>query len=166
MEKTVAKTEKEPEKLTKPKIAMLIMALVALIFIMAFSCYGCSYQNLTPPDEQEAQDSFKSMYATTWKLDKQGDASSLSEMNNMEVASLAFSNAKNEEGFLSTILGLTDFPSLTAQLGFRQDYGFYLRTNGKDLPIKVTYSSSKDGKTETITLMGEESNIYCYYLKQ
>jgi hypothetical protein len=163
---TQVEAKKESGQLTKPKIAMLVMAATAVLCIMAFSCYGCSYQPITPPDAQEAQDSFKQLYSTTWQLDTEGGTTGLEEFNDLEVSQIEFGKMKNEEGFVSTILIFSEVPPLTAQLGFKEDYGFYLRTNGKDLPVKVTYAQSKDGKTETVTLMGEKSNIYCYYLKK
>ncbi|AEV29350.1 hypothetical protein SpiGrapes_1540 [Sphaerochaeta pleomorpha str. Grapes] len=165
-QETKAGEKKETSKITKPKAAMLIMAAAAMVCIMAFSCYGCSYQPINPPDAQEAQDSFKKLYATSWQLDTAGITTNLEEFNDMELSAIAFGNSKNEDGFVSTILEFADIPPLTAQLGFKEDYGFYLRTNGEDIPVKVTYAQSKDGKTETVTLMGEQSNIYCYYLKK
>jgi hypothetical protein len=158
--------KKGGKQITKAQMAILAMAASAMVIIMAFSCYGCSYQPITPPNEQEAQDSFSKLYSTVWELDTAGVIENLPELNNIALTTLEFGNTKDEKGYVSAMLGFENFPAMTSQLGFREDYGFFLRTNGKDLSVKVTYSQSKDGKTETVTLMGETSNIYCYYLKK
>ena len=36
---------------------------------------------------------------------------------------------------------------------------------GDALPITISYSQSRDGQSEMVTLVGEESNTHCYYLK-
>ena len=159
-------TKSETVKLTKPKIAMLSLAAGVLVFLMAFSCYGCSYQPMTPPEPEEAKENMDKLYNTKWELDTAEGSSFLSEMHDLVIMKIEFGSKSTDSEFIATEMFPSGRPSISALLGYREDYGFYLKNGTMEFAIKVSYSQSKDEKTETLTLIGNESNTHCYYLKK
>jgi hypothetical protein len=166
MEQTEKKEKTARQKMTKPQIAMLAMAFAALVLIMAFSCYGCSYQPVTPPDTEEALDVFGNLYATTWDLDTAAGTPELEELGNDTVSQISFGTTLNDKGQLPVTLELGKSPTLSTLMAFREGYGFYLLVHGQELPVKITYSQSKDEKTETVTFIGTECNEHLYFLRE
>lgn len=163
---TTTSTRDETQKITKPKIAMLSVAAAVLIFLMAFSCYGCSYQVPAPLEPEEAKMSMDKLYNTQWELDTEEGTPSLSEMHDLVIDSIEFGLKTSDSEFIAADIFFTGKPMLSTLLGYREGYGFYFKNGTMEFPIKVAYSQSKDEQTETLTLIGNESNTHCYYLKK
>ncbi|NBK22566.1 MAG: hypothetical protein EOM68_11120 [Spirochaetia bacterium] len=153
-------------KLGKAHVAMLSVSATVLVFILAFSCYGCSYQPITPPTPEEAEVTFESLYNSTWELDTAMGVTALEEMSGIPVERFVIEgkNADNESA--STAMFLQGCPPMFVELSYRQGYGFSIESGSQLFAVKILYSASKDGKSETLTMIGNESNTHCYYLKK
>lgn len=154
-----------PEKLSKTKIAILTVFSLVMLFLLAFSCYGCSYQPINPPQEEEAIDVVARLANTSWQLDETEGTPTLSELYDLVLSSISFSGRDAGLQQLDMDLTLRDEPSASGTLLFVPDEGFGFLFEGDLLPIQVVYDVSRDGNTETLTLVGEESNGRMYYLK-
>ncbi|MDY0290353.1 MAG: hypothetical protein RBR15_16115 [Sphaerochaeta sp.] len=170
-EKQEQPQEKAKEKtkvvLGKGQVAMLSISATVMVFILAFSCYGCSYQPITPPTLEEAKGSFESLYNSTWVLDKAaGVPPTLTEMHNQPVEKFVIDHKQQDKERASTTMHIPGIPPVQAELSYRDEYGFVLTSGAMTFDVKLLYSSSKDGKSETLTMIGNESNTHCYYLKK
>ncbi len=167
-ENTEKKAETRKKKLTlgKAHVAMLSVSATVLVFILAFSCYGCSYQPITPPTPEEAEVTFKGLYNSTWELDTAMGVTSLAEMGNIPVLKFVIEQKHAENESASTTMVFKGMPPMLAELAYREGYGFTIDSGNKEFPVKILYSASKDGKNETLTMIGNESNTHCYYLKK
>ncbi|MDC7229518.1 MAG: hypothetical protein PQJ48_04345 [Sphaerochaetaceae bacterium] len=162
------KEKQEETKAERTKVIVLSGFALVVLFIFAFGCYGCSYQPITPPDPEEAIDVTSRLIGSSWVLDDaQGTQEGLDELHNMVLDSILFSDRlTNPDQELSLSLQFADVPPLSGALIYQEDEGFLLSIENSPYPVNVVYSQSKDGKTETLTLKGQESNIQCYYLKK
>lgn len=60
----------QKEKLSKPKIAILVTFALVLLFIFTFGCYGCSYQPVfEEPTVEEAIDVVSRLAGNRWVID-------------------------------------------------------------------------------------------------
>ncbi len=173
--KTEKSKEGQPEEKAKEKtklvlgkgqVAMLSVGATVLIFILAFSCYGCSYQPITPPTLEEAKASFDNLYSSTWELDTAMGVPALAEMPGMTILQLDIEQKRAESEGANTTIYISGNPPVQADLTYQEGYGFVLRAGDITFPVKLHYSASKDGKSETLTMIGNESNTHCYYLKK
>ena len=162
------KEKQEETKAERTKVIVLSGFALVVLFIFAFGCYGCSYQPITPPDPEEAVDVTVRLIGSSWVLDDaQGTQEGLDELHNMVLDSIVFSDRQtNPDEGLSLSLQFADVPPLSGALIYQEEEGFLLSIENSPYPVNVVYSQSKDGKTETLTLKGQESNIHCYYLKK
>lgn len=162
------KEKQEETKAERTKVIVLSGFALVVLFIFAFGCYGCSYQPITPPDPEEAVDVTVRLIGSSWVLDDaQGTQEGLDELHNMVLDSIVFSDRQsNPDEELSLSLQFADVPPLSGALIYQEEEGFLLSIENSPYPVNVVYSQSKDGKTETLTLKGQESNIHCYYLKK
>ncbi|MDY0243562.1 MAG: hypothetical protein RBQ89_01980 [Sphaerochaeta sp.] len=162
------KEKQEETKAERTKVIVLSGFALVVLFIFAFGCYGCSYQPITPPDPEEAVDVTVRLIGSSWVLDDaQGTQEGLEELHNMVLDSIVFSDRQsNPDEELSLSLQFADVPPLSGALIYQEEKGFLLSIENSPYPVSVVYSQSKDGKTETLTLKGQESNIQCYYLKK
>lgn len=162
------KEKQEETKAERTKVIVLSGFALVVLFIFAFGCYGCSYQPITPPDPEEAVDVTVRLIGSSWVLDDaQGTQEGLEELHNMVLDSIVFSDRQtNPDEELSLSLQFADVPPLSGALIYQEEEGFLLSIENSPYPVNVVYSQSKDGKTETLTLKGQESNIHCYYLKK
>ncbi len=153
--------------LGKGQVAMLSISATVMVFILAFSCYGCSYQPITPPTLEEAKTTFEILYNSTWVLDKaSGVPPTLKEMHNQPVEQLVINSKQQDKEGANTTMHIPGIPPVLAELSYQEGYGFVLTSGGTTFDVKILYSSSKDGKSETLTMIGNESNTHCYYLKK
>ena len=174
-EKTATAEKKETTKKTTPNktlklgrmhVAMLSVSATVLVFILAFSCYGCSYQPIDAPTPEEAQVTFQGLYNSIWELDTAMGETTLKEMGGYTVQKFVIEKKDAENESASTTIVFKGVPSVLVELAYREGYGFYLSTGKDEFAVKLLYSTSKDGKSETLTMIGNESNTHCYYLKK
>lgn len=166
-EKTEEKAQAKGKlKLGRAHVAMLSVSATVLVFILAFSCYGCSYQPITPPTAEEAEATFENLYDSTWELDTAMGVTALEEMSGIPVERFVIEgkNAGNESA--SMAMFLQGCPPMFVELTYKEAYGFSIESGSQQFAVKILYSASKDGKSETLTMIGNESNIHCYYLKK
>lgn len=160
------KETKQKEKLSKPKIAILAGFALVLLFIFTFGCYGCSYQPIKEePTLEEAIDVVSRLAGNQWELDDTEGIPTLPEFYDISLERIAFGPKDPLAAELEIEFTITDTPPMFGRLVFRQDEGFDFYCGSMQLPIKVVYSQSRDGKSEMIALVGEQSNTHCYYLK-
>ena len=159
-------TEKTKLVLGKGQVAMLSVSATVLIFIMAFSCYGCSYQPITPPTPEEARTTFDNLYNSTWVLDTTVGTPTLIEFSDMAIMQLDIEQKRAESEGANTTIHISGTSPVQADLTYQEGYGFVLSAGDITFPVKLHYSASKDGKSETLTMIGNESNTHCYYLKK
>lgn len=159
------KEKKQTEKLSKPKIAILVCFALVLLFIFTFGCYGCSYQPIAEnPTVEEAIDVVSRLAGNRWELDDTEGATALPEFYGVSLQEISFGAVNAQASELEMELHASDMPVMYGRLVFQED-GFDFSYDGNVLPIKVVYSQSRDGQSEIVTLVGEQSNIHCYYLK-
>lgn len=161
--------EKQPVfKRKKLKILILSTFTLVVLLIFTFGCYGCSYQPITPPDPEEALAVSSLLVGTSWILDEaEGPQEGLEEFHTIPLETLQFNeNKPSQEGTLSLLVKFRGEPPLSATLSYQNKEGFSLTIENTPYPVSVVYSQSKNGKTETLTLKGQKSNIQCYYLKK
>lgn len=159
------KEAKSQQKLSKPKIVLLSTFALIVLFFFAFGCYGCSYQPISPPDKEEAIDVVARLRNSSWVLDETEGIPTLDELYNLQLMTLTFSAQSQENQQLTMQLEFAGRPVMYGELFYEEALGFSFRLGQDDMPITVVYSQSRDGKTETLTLVGQESNKHCYYLK-
>ncbi len=161
-------TEKKKTKLTlgKGHVAMLSVSATVLVFILAFSCYGCSYQPIIPPTPEEAKVTLDSLYNSIWALDTTAGVPTLPEMQNMVVERFEIRQKQGEAEGANATMYIQGRPSVQVKLIYQEGEGFVLQAGSTTFKVKLLYSASKDGKNETLTMIGNESNTHCYYLKK
>ncbi len=159
------KQEKPEQKIKKPQIVLLSVFAMVVLFLLAFGCYGCSYQSPEVPDEMQAVDVLSSLAHTSWELDTAMGETSLEELGGMVLQSLSFAARDEEASSLAVDLLFSQSSPLPAQVVYEEEQGFSLVMENQPLGVEIVYSQSRDGQTETITLVGETSNVHCYYLK-
>lgn len=164
-EKNEVQTKKKL-KLTKPHVAMISACATTLVFFLAFSCYGCSYQPVSPPTQEEAKASFEKMYNSTWILDTAEGVPTLPEIGGQTIEKIVIEQKRQDSTSVSASLYIPRNAPILVQLTYQEGYGFLMKTGSTLLPCKILYSVSKDGKSETLTLLGNDSNTHCYYLKK
>jgi len=159
--------DKEGAKIGKSQAVMLGTFFLVMLFVSAFSCYSCSYESpLTPLDEEEARFVLTRLVATSWALDTTEGEATLPELYNLVITDLVFDEELSEDGTLRVSLKVKDKVPVPATILQSEDGNITLSLNKADTVVLLSWSSSKDGKTETITLRGGESKAQCYYLKQ
>lgn len=157
---------KENTKIGKSQAVMLASFFLVMLFISAFSCYSCSYQSpLTPLDKEEGRAVLSHLVATSWTLDTTEGETALPEFYNLVITDLAFFDEFSEDGSLKVSLGLKNKAPVQGSLLHNEEGNISLFYNTEETQVLVSWSTSKDGKTETITLRGCESNKQCYFLK-
>ncbi len=152
--------------LSKAHVAMLSVSSTVLVFILAFSCYGCSYQPITPPTLEEAEVAFDRLYSSTWELDTAMGVTALEEMQNTPVLKFVIERKDANRESANVAMYLQGYPPTYIELVYREGYGFVIKSGNTEFPVKILYSASKDGKSETLTMIGNESNTHCYYLRK
>lgn len=152
--------------LGKSHVAMLSISATVLVFILAFSCYGCSYQPITPPTPEEAKVTFESLYNSTWVLDTASGVTTLEEMDNIPVERFDIQKKQDDTEGASATMHMEGIPPMEVELKYQEGYGFTINIGSDTFAVKLLYSASKDGKNETLTMIGNESNTHCYYLKK
>ena len=158
--------KKQNEKLSKPKIAILATFALVLLFIFTFGCYGCSYQPVfKEPTIDEAIDVVSRLAGNRWEIDDTEGIPVLPELFGLSLKEISFGNAVVQASELEMTLTATNRAVLFGRLVFDEDGGFAMYYEGDALPITISYSQSRDGQSEMVTLVGEESNTHCYYLK-
>lgn len=154
-------------KLGKAQVAMLSIASAVLVFLLAFSCYGCSYQPPLPPSLEEAEQTFSGLYNATWELDTAMGTPVLPEIFNMAVEKIVISKRNPYAESSSAFISVPMRPDIGVDIVYKDGYGFLLQSGDEIVfNVKLLYSKSKDEKTEIVTLIGNESNTRCYYLKK
>jgi hypothetical protein len=155
------------EKLSKPKIAILVTFALVLLFIFTFGCYGCSYQPvLEEPTAEEAIDMVSRLAGNRWEIDDTEGIPPFAELFGLCLKEISFGSALAQASELETTLTATNRAVLYGRLVFDEEGGFSLYYDGQALPITISYSQSRDGNSEMVTLVGQESNTHCYYLKR
>ena len=160
-----AKTKKKLA-LSKAHVAMLSVSSTVLVFILAFSCYGCSYQPITPPTLEEAGVATDRLYSSTWDLDSAMGVIALEEMQDTPVLKFVIEGKDADHESAVVAMYLQGYPPTYIELVYREGYGFVIKSGNTEFPVKILYSASKDGKSETLTMIGNESNTHCYYLRK
>ncbi|NMA23834.1 MAG: hypothetical protein GX938_10060 [Spirochaetales bacterium] len=165
-EKNVEKKEVVKNKIGGAQIAILSGFGLILIFVFAFGCYGCSYQpSITIPGQDEAVFTLELLKDSNWALDTAEGETALPELKNAVIDNLAFGTFVDDTSLKLQLLAKGKTP-IVSLLSYDEGTGFSIIFEGKELPIKVVYSQSKDGTNEVIILRGNESNTQCYYLRQ
>ena len=158
---------KQNEKLSKPKIAILATFALVLLFIFTFGCYGCSYQPVfEEPTIEEAIDVVSRLAGNRWEIDDTEGIPALPELFGLCLKEISFGSAVVQASELEMTLTTTNRVVLYGRLVFDEEGGFSLHYDGQALPITINYSQSRDGNSEMVTLVGQESNTHCYYLKR
>ncbi|NLE16228.1 MAG: hypothetical protein GX626_10210 [Spirochaetales bacterium] len=157
----------QKEKLSKPKIAILVTFALVLLFIFTFGCYGCSYQPVfEEPTVEEAIDVVSRLAGNRWVIDDTEGIPPFAELFGLCLKELSFGSAAVQASELEATLTATNKAVLYGRLVFDEEGGFSLHYDGQALPITINYSQSRDGNSEMVTLVGQESNTHCYYLKR
>ena len=157
----------QKEKLSKPKIAILVTFALVLLFIFTFGCYGCSYQPvLEEPTAEEAIDVVSRLAGNRWEIDDTEGIPPFAELFGFCLKEISFGSAVVQASELEMTLTTTNRVVLYGRLVFDEEGGFSLYYDGQALPITISYSQSRDGNSEMVTLVGLESNTHCYYLKR
>lgn len=157
--------EKEKVVITPGQSVILGAFALVVIFLFAFGCYGCSYQPIiSVPDEGEAAGVLSRLIDTQWALDDTEGVVVLDELGSA-LLTLSFIDAPSEEYALTVNYTLQGQPPKVGALSWDGEDGFTLTVGRKANILKIVYSRSRDGKTETLTVRGSESNRQCYYLK-
>lgn len=159
------KKKKKQQRLSKSKKVLLGGFALIVLFLFAFGCYGCSYQPISPPDTEEAVDVVSRLRNSSWALDETDGTPTLDELYNLELRTITFAAQADENQELTMQLEFSNRPAMYGQLFYEEEDGFSFRLGQDVMPITLVYSQSRDGRTETITLVGQESNKHCYYLK-
>jgi len=166
-EKTEEKAKaKNKLKLGKAHVAMLSVSATVLIFILAFSCYGCRYQPNTPPTPEASPVTFESLYNSTWELDTAMGVPALQELGSLPVEKFVIEGKNPDAESANTAMFFQGCPPMFVELTYKEACGFIIKSGSQEFAVKILYSASKDGKSETLTMIGNESNIHCYYLKK
>lgn len=148
------------------RIAILSSFALVLLFLFAFGCYGCAYQSpLVVPDEQEATLTLLHLVETSWTLDTAAGEQGLPELYNVPITSLEFGSHLNDDGSLAVTIRVKGRPPMMAQFIHEAGRGLFMLIGDDESNIRVSHSTSKDGKSQTITFRGAESNAQCYFLK-
>ena len=157
---------KEKSSIGNGKKAILSSYVLVLLFLFAFGCYGCSYQPPTVvPSEDEAAFTLLRLYDTEWEIDSGGGVQTLPELYGMAITGIVFSSGLDERGFLMASLTVQNRTPLIAHFSYDEARGIVMKFGDSESLVKVSHSSSKDGKMETITFRGSESNLQLYFLK-
>ncbi|NCC64101.1 MAG: hypothetical protein EOM15_05555 [Spirochaetia bacterium] len=159
------KDEKNKQEISKPKIVLLSGFALTILFLFAFGCYGCSYQPISPPNTEQAIDVVTRLRNSSWVLDETDGTPALEELYDLALITIAFSAQSQDDQCLAMELGFARMPAMYGQLVYEEESGFTFSLGQDIMPITVVYSLSRDGKSETLTLVGQESNKHCYYLK-
>ncbi len=138
-----------------------------LLFIFTFGCYGCSYQPVfEEPTIEEAIDVVSRLAGNRWEIDDTEGIPALPELFGLCLKEISFGSAVVQASELEMTLTATNRAVLFGRLVFNEDGGFAMYYEGDVLPITISYSQSRDGNSEMVTLVGQESNTHCYYLKR
>jgi len=160
--------EKSEEKttVTTGQAIMLSSFFLVMLFIFAFGCYGCAYQSpLTVVGTEEGHATLVRLAGTTWRLDTEAGEPNIPELYGLVITDLAFEEEVNDDGSLNMVMEVKGKLPVQGALRYDEDLGIILIYNTLETLVRASWSSSKDGKTETITFRGGDSNIQCYYLK-
>lgn len=159
-------TSKEKRSIGNGKVAILSGYALILLFLFAFGCYGCAYQSpFDVPEESEAQTTLRHLGNTAWRLDSAAGEATLPELGGMVITTVSFDADLDPDGTLRASLGVKGRMPMVAHLRYDAEHGIVMEADCLKSPVKVSVSSSKDGKNETITFKGRESNTQCYYLR-
>ena len=90
----------------------------------------------------------------------------LEEMLDTPVLKFVIEGKDGESESAVVAMYLEGYPPTYVELRYREGYGFVMESGNTVFPVKILYSASKDGKSETLTMIGDESNTHCYYLRR
>ncbi len=150
----------------KSQIVMLSAFFLVMLFICAFSCYSCSYQSpLTPLDEGEGRAVLTRLAGSSWTLDATEGETTLPELGELVITGLVFEDELAADGTLEVSVGVKGKLPIQGALLRDEAGSIILFFDEVETPVRVSWSSSKDGRSETITFRGGDSNRQCYFLK-
>ena len=156
--------QEETKKVGKAQVIILSTFAVIVVALSVFGCYGCSYHPATPPTREEALSIVERIRETVWELDEAGEVKTIGELGG-KLKTIEILSSGVEGVSLDVLLEFENSKPKEGKLLFLEDSGFSLSESGIPLNVTIVFSNSKDGNSETLTLKGNESNSYLYYLK-
>ena len=156
--------QEETKKVGKAQVIILSTFAVIIVALSVFGCYGCSYHPVSPPTSEEALSIVERIRETVWELDEAGEVKTIGELGG-KLKTIEILSSGVEGVSLDVLLEFENSMPKEGKLLFLEDSGFSLSESGIPLNVTIVFSNSKDGTNETITLKGNESNSYLYYLK-
>jgi hypothetical protein len=99
-----------------------------------------------------------------WELDEAGEVKTIEELGG-KLKTIEILSTGVEGVSLDVVLEFENSMPKEGKLLFLEESGFSLSESGLLLDVTIVFSNSKDGNSETLTLKGNESNSYLYYLK-
>jgi len=156
--------QEETKKVGKAQVIILSTFAVIIVALSVFGCYGCSYHPVSPPTPEEALSIVERIRETVWELDEAGEVKTIGELGG-KLKTIEILSSGVEGVSLDVLLEFENSMPKEGKLLFLEDSGFSLSESGIPLNVTIVFSNSKDGNSETLTLKGNESNSYLYYLK-
>ena len=156
--------QEETKKVGKAQVIILSTFAVIVVALSVFGCYGCSYHPVSPPTPEEALSIVERIRETVWELDEAGEVKTIGELGG-KLKTIEILSSGVEGVSLDVLLEFENAMPKEGKLLFLEDSGFSLSESGIPLNVTIVFSNSKDGNSETLTLKGNESNSYLYYLK-
>lgn len=156
--------QEETKKVGKAQVIILSTFAVIVVALSVFGCYGCSYHPVSPPTPEEALSIVERIRETVWELDEAGEVKTIGELGG-KLKTIEILSSGVEGVSLDVLLEFENSMPKEGKLLFLEDSGFSLSESGLPLDVTIVFSNSKDGTNETMTLKGNESNSYLYYLK-
>ncbi|NLL24713.1 MAG: hypothetical protein GX261_04500 [Spirochaetales bacterium] len=156
--------QEETKKVGKAQVIILSTFAVIVVALSVFGCYGCSYHPVSPPTPEEALSIVERIRETVWELDEAGEVKTIGELGG-KLKTIEILSSGVEGVSLDVLLEFENSMPKEGKLLFLEDSGFSLSESGIPLNVTIVFSNSKDGNSETLTLKGNESNSYLYYLK-
>ncbi len=163
-EHVMDKKQEETKKMGKTQVIILSTFALVVTALSVFGCYGCSYHPVTPPTREEALSIVERIKGTVWELDEAGEVKTIGELGG-KLKTIEILSTGVEGVSLDVVLEFEGSMPKEGKLLFFEDSGFSLSESGLLLDVTIVFSNSKDGTNETMTLKGNESNSYLYYLK-
>ncbi len=152
------------QKIGKGQMIILSTFFVVVIALSVFGCYGCSYQPVKPPTPNEALSITERIKGTTWKLDEAGGPTTIKELP-AKLKSIEILTSGVEGQTINVLLAFDKNAKKQGQLIYLEGTGFTIQEGGLRFDVTIVFSNSRDGNSETLTLKGNDSNTYLYYLK-
>ena len=152
------------QKIGKGQMVILSTFFVVVIALSVFGCYGCSYQPVKPPTPDEARSITERIKGTTWKLDEAGGPTTIKELPS-KLKSIEILTNGVEGSTIDILLSFDKSTKKQGELVYLEGTGFTIEESGLRFDVTIVFSNSRDGNSETLTLKGNDSNTYLYYLK-